>query len=133
VLAAAAVLTTALPGLVLAALMLLTGLSLSALLLLARLVLAALLRVALLLLPARILLLIRHWNVLHGLSCPPCARGYPRIRGVVPNAIAAAFDKALINHGKITFNRRGKAVMRGDLFRLARRRAAAACRAASDC
>jgi hypothetical protein len=66
------VLTTALPGLVLtAALMLLTGLSLSALLLLARLVLTALLRVALLLLPARILLLVRHWDVLHGLNSPP--------------------------------------------------------------
>jgi 4-hydroxybenzoate polyprenyltransferase len=73
VLTTAAVLT-ALPGLMLAALMLLTGLSLSALLLLARLVLAALLGITLLLLPARILLLIRHWDVLHKvLKSPPCA------------------------------------------------------------
>jgi hypothetical protein len=57
---------TTLSGLLLAALMLLTGLSLSALLLLAGLLLPALLRVALLVLRvARILLLVRHWDVLH--------------------------------------------------------------------
>src|ERR1700744_4674626 len=58
--------------------MLLAGLSLSALLLLARLVLAALLRVALLLLPARILLLVRHWDVLHGFNKPPISRRLTR-------------------------------------------------------
>ncbi|MGA8654203.1 MAG: hypothetical protein WB677_26895, partial [Xanthobacteraceae bacterium] len=55
-----------LAGLVLTTLMLLTGLSLSALLLLAGLTLTALLRVILLLLRvARILLFVRHWDVLH--------------------------------------------------------------------
>jgi len=55
-----------LAGLVLTTLMLLTGLSLSALLLLAGLTLTALLRVVLLLLRvARILLFVRHWDVLH--------------------------------------------------------------------
>jgi hypothetical protein len=74
----AATVLAALSGLLLAALMLLTGLSLSALLLLARLVLAALLGVALLLLPARILLLIRHWDVLHRfLKAPHVLEGNP--------------------------------------------------------
>jgi hypothetical protein len=60
-----------LSGLLLAALMLLTGLALSALLLLAGLLLPALLGITLLLLLARIPLLIRHWNVLHGFGSPP--------------------------------------------------------------
>jgi hypothetical protein len=68
----------ALSGLVLATLMLLAGLSLSALLLLARLILTALLGIALLvLLPTRILLLIRHWNVLHRLKAPLSTRLTP--------------------------------------------------------
>jgi len=63
----AAVLATlpALSGLLLAALMLLTGLALSALLLLAGLALPTLLGITLLLLVARILLLVRHVDVLH--------------------------------------------------------------------
>jgi 4-hydroxybenzoate polyprenyltransferase len=60
-----------LTGLVLTALMLLTGLALAALLLLAGFVLAALLRILLLLLLARILLFVRHWDVLHRLSEAP--------------------------------------------------------------
>ena len=69
----------ALSGLVLTALMLLTGLPVSALLLLAglalatllRLALPTLLRISLLLLLARILLFIRHWDVLHRFSGSP--------------------------------------------------------------
>jgi hypothetical protein len=64
VLAALAALLAALARLLLAALVLLTGLVLSALLLLAGLTLAALLGVSLLLLVARIVLLIRHVDVL---------------------------------------------------------------------
>jgi hypothetical protein len=60
-----------LTGLVLTALMLLTGLALAALLLLAGFGLAALLRIILLLLLARILLFVRHWDVLHGLLEAP--------------------------------------------------------------
>jgi hypothetical protein len=71
VLATLSTMLAALSGLVLTALMLLTGFSLSALLLLARLLLAALLGIALLVLPARILLLIRHWDVLHWFWKPP--------------------------------------------------------------
>jgi hypothetical protein len=59
-----------LTGLVLTALMLLTGLALAALLLLAGFALAAL-RIILLLLLARILLFVRHWDVLHGLLEAP--------------------------------------------------------------
>jgi hypothetical protein len=77
----AAVLATlsALSRLLLAALMLLTGLSLSALLLLAGLALAALLGIALLLLVARILLFVRHVDVLHQFSeAPRATEGNPR-------------------------------------------------------
>jgi hypothetical protein len=71
--ALSAVLATlsALSGLLLAALMLLTGLPMSALLLLAGLALPTLLRIALLLLLARILLLVRHVDVLHWVSGSP--------------------------------------------------------------
>ena len=61
---------SALSGFLLAALMLLTGLSLSALLLLAGLALPTLLRITLLLL-ARILLFVRHVDVLHKFRKPP--------------------------------------------------------------
>jgi hypothetical protein len=61
---------SALSGFLLAALMLLTGLSLSALLLLAGLALPTLLRITLLLL-ARILLFVRHVDVLHEFRKPP--------------------------------------------------------------
>jgi hypothetical protein len=71
VLAALSTLLAALSGLLLAALMLLTGLLLAALLLLAGLALPTLLRIALLLLLTRILLLIRHVDVLHQLRKPP--------------------------------------------------------------
>jgi hypothetical protein len=70
----AAVLATlsALSGFLLAALMLLTGLSLSALLLLAGLALPTLLRITLLLLLlARILLFVRHVDVLQSFESPP--------------------------------------------------------------
>jgi len=63
---------SALSGFLLAALMLLTGLSLSALLLLAGLALPTLLRITLLLLLlARILLFVRHVDVLHKFRKPP--------------------------------------------------------------
>jgi hypothetical protein len=62
---------SALSGFLLAALMLLTGLSLSALLLLAGLALPTLLRITLLLLLARILLFVRHVDVLHKFGKPP--------------------------------------------------------------
>ena len=75
--ALSAAMLAALPGLLLAALMLLIGLSLSALLLLAGLVLTALLGIALLLLPARILLLVRHWDVLHRLKAPHTLKANP--------------------------------------------------------
>jgi hypothetical protein len=65
VLAALSALLATLAGLLLAALVLFTGLALSALLLLAGFALPALLGVSLLLLVARILLLIRHVDVLH--------------------------------------------------------------------
>jgi hypothetical protein len=61
---------SAVSGFLLAALMLLTGLSLSALLLLAGLALPTLLRITLLLL-ARILLFVRHVDVLHEFRKPP--------------------------------------------------------------
>jgi len=61
---------SALSGFLLAALMLLTGLSLSALLL-AGLALPTLLRITLLLLLARILLFVRHVDVLHEFRKPP--------------------------------------------------------------
>jgi hypothetical protein len=61
----------ALSGLLLAALMLFTGLALSALLLLAGLALPTLLGITLLLLVARILLLVRHVDVLHLFRKPP--------------------------------------------------------------
>ena len=64
---------SALSGFLLAALMLLTGLSLSALLLLAGLALPTLLRITLLLL-ARILLFVRHVDVLHKFRKPPVRR-----------------------------------------------------------
>ena len=62
-----------LAGLLLTTLMLLTGLALSALLLLAGLTLPALLRIALLVLRvARVLLFVRHFDVLHtGFRKPP--------------------------------------------------------------
>jgi hypothetical protein len=62
---------SALSGFLLAALMLLTGLSLSALLLLAGLTLPTLLRITLLLLLARILLFVRHIDMLHKFRKPP--------------------------------------------------------------
>jgi hypothetical protein len=65
VLAALSALLATLSGLVLATLMLRTGLPLSALLLLAGLALPTLLRITLLLLLARILLFVRHVDVLH--------------------------------------------------------------------
>jgi hypothetical protein len=65
VLAALSALLAALSRLLLAALMLLTGLPVSALLLLAGLALPTLLRITLLLLLARILLFVRHVDVLH--------------------------------------------------------------------
>ena len=65
---------SALSGFLLAALMLLTGLSLSALLLLAGLALPTLLRITLLLLLARILLFVRHVDVLHKFRKPPVRR-----------------------------------------------------------
>jgi hypothetical protein len=71
VLAALSAVLAALSGLLLAALMLLTGLALSALLLLAGLALPTLLWIALLLLLARILLLVRHVDVLHWVSGSP--------------------------------------------------------------
>jgi hypothetical protein len=74
VLTALSALLAALSGLLLAALMLLTGLSLPALLLLAGLALPTLLGIALLLLLARILLLIRHVDVLHKFRKPPVRR-----------------------------------------------------------
>ena len=64
----------ALSGLLLAALMLFTGLALSGLLLLAGLALPTLLRINLLLLVARILLLVRHVDVLHLFRKPPVRR-----------------------------------------------------------
>src|SRR5215469_6455026 len=66
-------LLAALAGLLLTTLMLLTGLALSALLLLAGLALPALLRIALLVLRvARVLLFVRHFDVLHtGFRKPP--------------------------------------------------------------
>jgi hypothetical protein len=61
----------ALSGLLLTALVLLTGLSLPALLLLTGLALPTLLRITLLLLVARVLLLVRHIDVLHSFGSPP--------------------------------------------------------------
>jgi hypothetical protein len=62
---------SALSGLLLATLMLFTGLALAALLTLAGLALPTLLRIALLLLVARVLLFVRHVDVLHQLRKPP--------------------------------------------------------------
>jgi hypothetical protein len=72
-LAALSAMLATLAGLLLPTLMLLTGLALSALLLLAGLALPALLRIALLVLRvARVLLFVRHFDVLHtGFGSPP--------------------------------------------------------------
>jgi hypothetical protein len=72
-LSALSAMLAALAGLLLTTLMLLTGLALSALLLLAGLALPALLRIALLVLRvARVLLFVRHFDVLHtGFRKPP--------------------------------------------------------------
>ena len=71
-LAALSTMLAALAGLLLTTLMLLTGLALPALLLLARLALSALLRIALLVLRvARVLLFVRHFDVLHTVSEAP--------------------------------------------------------------
>jgi hypothetical protein len=85
-LAALSAMLAALAGLLLAALVLLTGLVLSALLLLAGLALPALLGVSLLLLVARIMLLIRHVDVLrHVLEAPRPTKGNsPRVARFLP-------------------------------------------------
>ena len=105
---AAAVLATlpalpALSGLLLTALMLSTaGLALAALLLLTGLLLPALLRIALLLLRvARILLFIRHRDVLHGFWKPPVQHhDNPRAPKAVPLGFPHIFDNELENNKK---------------------------------
>ena len=100
----AAVLATlsALSGFLLAALMLLTGLSLSALLLLAGLALPTLLQITLLLLLARILLFVRHVDVLHKFRKPPYDKTITPLRhGVVPTGVARTFGNELENHKKM--------------------------------
>jgi membrane-bound metal-dependent hydrolase YbcI (DUF457 family) len=103
---------SALPGLLLAALVLaaLSGLALAALLLLAGLLLAALLRIVLLLLRVAlwILLFVRHRDVLHGFWKPPVQRhDNPRTLIAVPRGFAHIFSNELENHGKIPAFRSG--------------------------
>jgi len=88
-LAALSAMLAALAGLLLAALVLLTGLVLSALLLLAGLALAALLGVSLLLLVARIMLLIRHVDVLRQvLEAPrPTKDNSPSVARFLPQTL----------------------------------------------
>jgi hypothetical protein len=84
-------------GLALAALLLLTGL------LLAGLLLAALLRIALLLLRvARVLLFVRHRDVLHCFRKPPVQRNNnPGTAIAVPRTFAHIFSNELENNRKI--------------------------------